>query len=184
MTAGHHDVHGLVALRLYDAPPHVVADVTRDGQGASTGVFDLLGRGGSKKGAAAKEAERMRVLDAYWNTREIAGSALVELDVWRWLYANPNATASELREATVRIAKADLVPTAVTAELAGLAMQARGLTSAQVEPLLADAERATARDPGRPPTGSAAAGHANVPAMLAILRAELARQRAQREQDA
>jgi ATP/maltotriose-dependent transcriptional regulator MalT len=46
----------------------------------------------------------------------------------------------------------------------------------QVEPLLADAERAAAHDPGRPPTGSAAAGHANVPAMLAILRAELARQ--------
>jgi LuxR family maltose regulon positive regulatory protein len=46
----------------------------------------------------------------------------------------------------------------------------------EVEPLLADAERAAARDPGRPPTGSPASGHANVPAMLAILRAELARQ--------
>ena len=42
----------------------------------------------------------------------------------------------------------------------------------EVEPLLADAERAAARDPARPP----ASGHANVPAMLAILRAELARQ--------
>jgi hypothetical protein len=51
------------------------------------------------------EAERMRVLDAYWNTREIAGSALVELDVWRWLYANPGATAAELREATLNIAR-------------------------------------------------------------------------------
>jgi len=51
------------------------------------------------------EVERLRVLDAYWNTREIAGSALVELDVWSWLYANPNATAAELREATVRIAR-------------------------------------------------------------------------------
>ncbi|HEU0036070.1 MAG TPA: hypothetical protein VFQ53_35905 [Kofleriaceae bacterium] len=51
------------------------------------------------------EAERMRVLDAYWNTREIAGSALVELDVWHWLYAHPNASAGELREATVKIAR-------------------------------------------------------------------------------
>ena len=51
------------------------------------------------------EAERLRVLDAYWNTREIAGSALVELDVWKWLYEHPDATAADLREATVRIAK-------------------------------------------------------------------------------
>ena len=46
------------------------------------------------------------MLDAFWNTREIAGSALVELDVWHWLYAHPNATAAELREATVNIARA------------------------------------------------------------------------------
>jgi ATP/maltotriose-dependent transcriptional regulator MalT len=46
----------------------------------------------------------------------------------------------------------------------------------EVEPLLADAERAAAGDPGRPTAGSLASGHANVPAMLAILRAELARQ--------
>ena len=51
------------------------------------------------------EAERLRVLDEYWNTREIAGSALVEIDVWHWLYDHPDATAAELREATVRIAR-------------------------------------------------------------------------------
>jgi hypothetical protein len=45
------------------------------------------------------------VLDEFWNTWEIAGSALVELDVWRWLYEHPIATAAELREATVRIAR-------------------------------------------------------------------------------
>ena len=52
------------------------------------------------------DAERLRVLDHYWNTREIAGSALVEIDVWKWLYAHPTATAAELREATVSIARA------------------------------------------------------------------------------
>ena len=51
------------------------------------------------------EADRLKVLDEFWNTREIAGSALVELDVWQWLYKNPNATASDLREATVKIAR-------------------------------------------------------------------------------
>jgi oligoendopeptidase F len=62
--------------------------------------LDLLGR--AKAGAAA---ERLTVLDHYWNTREIAGSALVEIDVWRWLYEHPDATAAQLREATVAIAR-------------------------------------------------------------------------------
>ncbi len=62
--------------------------------------LELLGRP-----TPGGEAERMRVLDAFWNTREIAGSALVEIDVWHWLYAHPNATAAELREATGRIAR-------------------------------------------------------------------------------
>jgi hypothetical protein len=62
--------------------------------------LELLGR--PKRGA---EVERLRVLDDFWKTREIAGSALVEIDVWHWLYDHPNATAAELREATVKIAR-------------------------------------------------------------------------------
>ena len=62
--------------------------------------LELLGRP-----EANAEAERMRVLDSFWNTREIAGSALVELDVWHWLYDHPGASASEIREATVKIAQ-------------------------------------------------------------------------------
>jgi hypothetical protein len=62
--------------------------------------LELLG-----KPAPGGEAERMRILDDYWNTREIAGSALVELDVWHWLYEHPTATATEIRDATVKIAK-------------------------------------------------------------------------------
>lgn len=63
--------------------------------------LQLLGRP-----APGGEAERLRVLDHFWNTWEIAGSALVEMDVWHWLYDHPNATAAELREATVAIARA------------------------------------------------------------------------------
>ena len=62
--------------------------------------LELLGR--PKPGG---DHDKLRVLEAFWNTREIAGSALVELDVWRWLYANPGATPTQLREATVRIAQ-------------------------------------------------------------------------------
>jgi hypothetical protein len=56
--------------------------------------LELLGRP-----KPSGEADRMRVLDSFWNAREIAGSALVELDVWHWLYDHPNATAAEIREA-------------------------------------------------------------------------------------
>ena len=62
--------------------------------------LELLGRP-----PADAEAERLRVLDSFWNTWEIAGSALVEIDVWHWLYEHPDATAAELRDATVAIAK-------------------------------------------------------------------------------
>lgn len=63
--------------------------------------LQLLGRP-----APGGEAEKSRVLDHFWNTWEIAGSALVEMDVWHWLYEHPEATAAELREATVSIARA------------------------------------------------------------------------------
>ena len=60
----------------------------------------LLGRP-----ARGAEIERLRLLETFWTTWEIAGSALVELDVWRWLYEHPTATAADIREATVRIAR-------------------------------------------------------------------------------
>lgn len=51
------------------------------------------------------ESERMRVLADFWATWEIAGVALVDLDVWHWMYDHPNATPAELRAATVEIAR-------------------------------------------------------------------------------
>jgi hypothetical protein len=51
-------------------------------------------------------AESLRVLDTFWSTWEIAGVALVDIDVWHWMYEHPNATPTELREATLRIARA------------------------------------------------------------------------------
>jgi hypothetical protein len=51
------------------------------------------------------EAETLSVLDAFWNTFEIAGVSLVDVDVWHWLYRNPDATPAQLRDATVGIAR-------------------------------------------------------------------------------
>ncbi len=45
------------------------------------------------------------VLDIFWGAYEIMGVALVDLKTWQWLYEHPEATAAELRDATVQIAK-------------------------------------------------------------------------------
>lgn len=44
-------------------------------------------------------------LDIFWGLYEIMGVSLVDMKVWQWLYANPDATAAELRESTIAIAK-------------------------------------------------------------------------------
>src|SRR5690606_21450995 len=49
-----------------------------------------------------------RALDAlntFWGAYEIGGVALVDMQVWRWLYAHPDATPAQLREAVLAIAK-------------------------------------------------------------------------------
>lgn len=51
------------------------------------------------------EQERLRVLNDFWQTWEIAGVALVDIEVWHWMYANPKATPAKLREATAAIAR-------------------------------------------------------------------------------
>jgi hypothetical protein len=38
-------------------------------------------------------------------TYEIAGPALVDMTVWRWMYDHPNAAPAKLREATIKISK-------------------------------------------------------------------------------
>lgn len=51
------------------------------------------------------KSEAMKTLNDFWGTYEIAGVALVDMAVWHWMYDHPNAVPSELRDATVKIAK-------------------------------------------------------------------------------
>lgn len=44
-------------------------------------------------------------LDIFWGMYEIMGVSLVDMYTWRWLYANPGATAEDLRDNCVRIAR-------------------------------------------------------------------------------
>ncbi|BDG02624.1 hypothetical protein [Anaeromyxobacter oryzae] len=50
-------------------------------------------------------SRRLAALNDLWMTYEIAGVALVDLGMWRWLYAHPRAAPAELRDATVRLAR-------------------------------------------------------------------------------
>ena len=54
---------------------------------------------------ADAESERLRVLNDFWQTMEIAGVALVDIAVWHWMYEHPRATPRALREATMTIAR-------------------------------------------------------------------------------
>lgn len=51
------------------------------------------------------ETERLRVLNDFWMTWEIAGVALVDIAVWHWMYEHPKATPAQLRDATVQLAR-------------------------------------------------------------------------------
>ena len=50
-------------------------------------------------------SEALKALDSFWSAREIAGVALVDMNVWRWLYQNKDATAEDLRQAVEAIAR-------------------------------------------------------------------------------
>jgi hypothetical protein len=52
-----------------------------------------------------QKADAAKTLDAFWATREIAGVGLVDMRVWRWMYAHPDATPEQLRQQVVTIAK-------------------------------------------------------------------------------
>ncbi|MDR0894034.1 MAG: hypothetical protein LBN06_01840 [Prevotellaceae bacterium] len=52
------------------------------------------------------EKDDMNLLDKIWSLYEICGVSMVDISVWQWLYANPNATATQLRDAAINIARA------------------------------------------------------------------------------
>lgn len=51
------------------------------------------------------EQAKMTELDIFWGSYEIMGVALVDINVWKWMYANPDADAKMLKEAVISISK-------------------------------------------------------------------------------
>lgn len=51
------------------------------------------------------EKKAMDVLDKIWSMYEICGVSMLDISVWKWMYAHPDATADELKEAVVSLSK-------------------------------------------------------------------------------
>ncbi len=67
-------------------------------QGRDLEVLGLTN--GSEKNNAA------RAIHELWQTLEIAGVSLLDMEIWRWMYQHPKATAEELKIAAIEMAKA------------------------------------------------------------------------------
>lgn len=51
------------------------------------------------------EKQAMDVLDKIWSMYEICGVSMLDISVWKWMYAHPDATADELRDAVIALSK-------------------------------------------------------------------------------
>ncbi len=51
------------------------------------------------------DKEHLASLDAIWSCYEIMGVSLLDMQVWDWLYANPNATPAQLKDAVISLSK-------------------------------------------------------------------------------
>ena len=62
--------------------------------------LDLLGLSNS-----SPQGEALKTLNDFWAVYEITGVALVDMDVWHWMYDHPTTTPAQLKIATLDIAK-------------------------------------------------------------------------------
>jgi len=51
------------------------------------------------------ESRALQTLASFWDMYEKCGISLVDMEMWHWMYDHPNATAPELNDAVVRIAR-------------------------------------------------------------------------------
>ena len=56
-------------------------------------------------GYGKQEMDDNATLDSFWGMYEIMGVSLVDMYTWRWLYAHPDATAAQLRDAVLETAR-------------------------------------------------------------------------------
>lgn len=93
-------------ITLHDVDHYILKGVPNTGfTEALAFVFQIrdLDFLGFKDDAPAREA--MQTLDIFWGCYEIMGVALVDMYTWRWLYGHPGATAAQLKEQVIHIAR-------------------------------------------------------------------------------
>ncbi|MBO7455992.1 MAG: hypothetical protein J6T76_06285, partial [Paludibacteraceae bacterium] len=56
-------------------------------------------------GHQSSSISREAILDQFWSMYEIMGVSLVDMAMWQWIYAHPDATPKQLCEATQQIAR-------------------------------------------------------------------------------
>ena len=91
---------------LYEVPFHSINGVPNTAFTEAL-AFVFQDRDLELLGLAKPDAtsDALGTLDDFWGAYEISGVALVDMRVWRWMYAHPAATPAELREATLKIAR-------------------------------------------------------------------------------
>jgi hypothetical protein len=55
--------------------------------------------------APTSESVALKVLNDFWQTYEIAGVSLIDINTWHWMYDHPDCSPTELRNAVVQISK-------------------------------------------------------------------------------
>jgi hypothetical protein len=64
---------------------------------------DMVGLGVSP--SYSREQQELNAISTFWFVCEMGAEALHEIRVWHWLYAHPEASVEELKEATINLAK-------------------------------------------------------------------------------
>jgi hypothetical protein len=52
-----------------------------------------------------EQSKALQTLATFWNAYEMAGVSLVDMEVWKWMYDNPDTTPAQLKESTLQISK-------------------------------------------------------------------------------
>lgn len=96
-----HNVEEVISL--YDMDYYLLAGIPNTGF-TEASAFLFQQRDLELLGYKASEAKTDDVFDIIWGMYEIMGVSLVDMAMWKWLYAHPKANAAELRDAVVKIA--------------------------------------------------------------------------------
>ncbi len=99
-----HNVEQTFSLNLID---HTLLQGVPNTAFTEALAFVFQGHDMDLLGLAAPDArsEAMKTLDDFWGSYEIAGVALLDMQVWHWMYDHPSATPGQLKEATIAMAR-------------------------------------------------------------------------------